>query len=168
MCSVVGIIFSLADLTCTTQISVTLTTRNLDTLSALLNWGMKWIWGTILEKKRQKVIIQMNLFLALNKELILFSTELPRREIKFEGYIIWPLYLSLLSFHSLSYVVELWKRRLEREYGMENTIRQILQSFYVSRSVPLLLSSHVWFSVYWTNIFSSQRYMCSVWSSGGL
>ena len=29
---------------------------------------------------------------------------------------------------------------------MENTIRQILPSFYVSRSVPLLVSSHVWFS----------------------
>ena len=63
-----------------------------------------------------------------------------------KGSVIWPLYSSLLSFHFLSCVVELWKRRLEREYGMENTIRQILPSFYVSRSGPLLLSSHAWFS----------------------
>jgi len=42
-------------------------------------------------KKRLKVIIQMNIFLALKKELILFSTELPTREIKFEGWCYWAL-----------------------------------------------------------------------------
>jgi hypothetical protein len=130
-------------------------------------WTSDWPYGVI---SQNIVLFKVNLILYCCKEWREFKirpTFFFLRKNKVNFYFLLCDFKEKLSLKSnvvgplKRYFSHLFCKRLrKKEYGMGNTIKQILPSSYFARPVELLQSCHVWFSVYLTKLptFRSVRW----------